>query len=556
MAICNNCGAQLPDNGKFCTTCGAKAGEAKAAATTAANSAAAQETPVMKEKKPINKKLFIIIGAAVLALAVIITAVVIITNIAKKKAEIKAKTITFEENYINLVYDGYDTMGTVKVELTKKFEKAAYAAMGCESKKEKERAEEEYVNLKYALDIEVSKTKDLTNGDEITVTIKVLDDKAAKKAIKEADVIIKEATFTFKVEGLQEVVKYNPFDDLVVSEYGMDGDVYVDWSYTGEYELYYYYFDCDQDYDLSIGDTYTLTVDEDTVDYMLDEYGILLTETSKTYTVETASKYLNEIDEISSTLLEDMQDSAFDSIEDEEWYTECTYDDDTYEYLGMYFMTLKEGEYGSENIAVLVYKVTATPDDDDYKPFTVYVGYECKELYESRDGDQWVDGYTYTYGKYTYIAYETWDEFFGFRTLDEFYDQIEYDFGYDYDIEISDDLSAYEEEVPETYDTIEEYLASEEGTEMAEADIESTLDEYGDTYSSVDIYAEDNAVTYEYTFIEEQEPTDLGEVFTDEMLNGIYEGWETLIGVEEMSIQFIYLNPDGSVVYDETFSNY
>ena len=105
MSKCSNCGAELPENSKFCTTCGTKVEQvaaapvvepaaepvAEAAATeTAATAAPVQEPvnsaysvpvqPVAKEKKPVNKKLFIIIGAAVLALIMVIVVAVVIST--------------------------------------------------------------------------------------------------------------------------------------------------------------------------------------------------------------------------------------------------------------------------------------------------------------------------------------------------------------------------------------------------------------------------------------------------------------------------------------------
>ena len=572
MAFCNNCGAQLPDDGKFCTTCGAKVEEA-AAAPTAAKQAAPAQAPVQKEKKPVNKKLFIILGAAVLALIVIVAVIVVVVNIVKTNQAIKDKTLVLTEKFFDVEVSGYDTLGTISIEVNDKFEDAAFDALGYTSKKDrkKEKAQEKYIDLKYTINYELSKDSELVNGDEITIKVVVDDedsdldivlDNAKKKDKKEADIIIKETEFKYTVEDLAEVVKYNPFDDITIDMYGADGDVSVYWSYDGEYSyIWGSDFDCDNDYDLSIGDDFTLTLDEDVVDYMLDNNGVLITETSKTYTVESADRYIDKIDDVSDDLLTEMKDMAINDIDDEYYWSDATISD--LEYLGMYLLNLKEGEYGDENIAILVYKGTVTPDDDDYDPFTAYVGCECYDLYESADGEQSVSSWSYFYGDSQYIAEDTWDNFYGYFTLAEMYDDVVYDYEDEYAIEVPDELSDYEEEVVEEeevvageYETMEDFFLSDEGVTFVEAQVESLMETYGDYYESIGFTATENTVVYEYTYITAVEEGALDEEFDVDDFESDFAAWTEATGIEEITINVIFYNPDGTVVYDGTFSNF
>ena len=577
MAICNKCGATLPENGKFCTTCGAKVEDAQAAAP-AANPAPAQAAPVQKEKKPVNKKLFIIIGAAVAALILVVAIIVVISSIVKTNNAIKEKTIKLNEEYFDVEFSGYEGYDVaISIEFTDDFEKDVAKAFGYSKKQaSKDKAQKKIKDFKYAIDFEYEGLDEVSNGDEFKIKVSLVEDydskekleyvtdAAKKKDKKEADIIVKEIELTIEVEGLAEVVKYNPFDDLEVTEYGSDGDVWVDWSYYGDYSIGYYDFDCDNDYDLSIGDTYTITVDEDTVDYMLEYYGVLLTETSKTYKVESADRYITDMDDISDDIIDEMIELSIDEIEGDAYWTECTYGE--YEYLGMYFMTLKEGKYGDENFALLVFKTTATPEDDDYDPFTIYVGCRCYDIFESADGEQSVNSWCYSYGVYTDIADDTWDEFYGFITERELYDYVIDDYEDTYDMTISEGLKDYangavdeeeeEEIVVEEYETIEDYLASEEAQEEISAEIENILEEQGDTYSAMAIYADGNTITYEYTFIDEQEAGVLDGVYTEDDFETYFEELAALVEDDEISFQLLFLNPDGTVVYDETFSNF
>ncbi len=587
MAICNKCGAELPEGSKFCTSCGAKneetpqvapapveeapvyvAPEAEAPKQESVYSVPTQAAPNQKEKKPVNKKLFIIIGAAVLALIVIIVVIVLIVNTVKKNAEIKAKTITFSEEYLEVVYDGYDTLGTVSISFSDEFEEDAYKAMGYAKNTTSSKAKEKLTDLKYAIDFEISERTDLSNGDTITVKVVVLDDADSKKAIRTADVIIKEKEFTFTVDGLEKVIEYNPFDDLEVTTYGSDGNVYVDWDYIGDEGLGYYDFSCDNKYDLSVGDKFTITIDDYSVEYLLEYYGVLVTETSKSFTVDGADKYITSAKQISADLLADMKDMAEDEIYNEYDWADCTISE--LEYQGMYFLNLTDDDsWSDENIAVLVYTGTATPEDDDYDPFTVYMGVNCYELYEYSDGTQTSDSYVYMIYNYEYVAEDSWDNFYGFFTEKELYDDVVSEYSGEYSIEVFGNVTDYsnwvepdEEEEggkgsPEgDYDSIQEYFESDEGSEFVDSQEEYLLDLFGDIYSDIQFTAEDDLIIYAYTYIEEQDASMFEDLLSEAVFDSDFETWESATGISEMSINVIYYNPDGSELYNETFSNF
>lgn len=577
MAFCNNCGAELPEGSKFCTSCGTKNEEAPKAApvqetpvyetpvTEAPKQSAYSAAPVQKEKKPVNKKLFIIIGAAVLALILVIVVIVVIVNIVKTNQAIKNKTLVFEKDFFEVEFSGYDTLGTVDVYLTDEFEDAAFDALGYTSKKDrkKNKAKEKLSELKYAIDYEISKDSELTNGDEVTIKVVLLEDNdadidivkdnAKKKDKKDADVIIKEIELKYTVEDLPEVEKYNPFDDLEIEMYGADGDVTVYWTYVGDQSyIWSSDFSCDNDYDLSIGDEFTITLDESTIDYLLEGYGVLVTESSKTYTVETADKYIESIKDISDDLLEEMKEIAVEEIEDDSYYSDGIVSD--IKYMGMYLLTSDD-----DNMAVLVYSANFTPDDYDYDEFTIYNGVEISDLYEYADGTQSSSSYGYVTYNYEYVAEDSWDSFYGFFTEKELYDAIVEDYGYEYEMELSSGVTDYSDWVEpeeEEYDSIEAFLESEAGSTYVSDAEDDVLDVYDEYYSDLSITAVENDVTYEYTYIEAVEEGALDDTFTDEGLEGVFEEWTELTGVEEITINVIFYNPDGTEVYNGTFSNY
>ena len=485
MSKCSNCGAELPENGKFCTSCGTKVEQvaaapvvepaaepvAEAAATeTAATAVPVQEPvnsaysmpaePVAKEKKPVNKKLFIILGAALLALIMVIVVAVVIANIVKNKKEIEAKTIKFKEDYISVTFEGYNTMGTVKVEINREeFQKVAYKAMGYGKNSKSEKAAEEYLDLIYGIDFQVDKTN-VSNGDEVTVKVV-----ADEEVMDDVDVILKDAEFKVTVEGLVDVTLYDPFEDIKLNLSGFDGDVYFDWDYIGTESINDYSFSCDDRYNHSIGDTVTLKLDDYYVDYLLEYYNVMVTVTEKTYTIDKANKYITSIDEIDEDTLDSMKDDAEYEIDDEYdgYFYDCSID--SYDYIGMYMFDEIDGD---DNYTYLIYEGTVSSDDDEFDPVTVYMAIRFTDLIDKIDGTQ-------SYNSYPYFVYNTediegtYDYIFGYLSERDLFEDIfaEHDED-DYTFELTDDLTDYSQYEEDVEDEVTDEESDEESEEFEE----------------------------------------------------------------------------------------
>ena len=171
----------------------------------------------------------------------------------------------------------------------------------------------------------------IKNGDTITVKAKYDEDK-----LKNFGVNIKSDEFSFKVSGLEEKEIIDPFDDehfeLKVS--GLDGDGYAE-NAKDDDDIYYSF---DPHYDLSNGDTVTVTASVDSYDsdFILkgaDSYG----EATKEFTISGLGEVPETIDgvdtsDVDSYMLDEIKSEYGVKKGDEEEGYDLGIRDDDYEY--------------------------------------------------------------------------------------------------------------------------------------------------------------------------------------------------------------------------------
>lgn len=108
--------------------------------------------------------------------------------------------------------------------------------------------------------------------------------------------------------------------------------------------------------------------------------------------------------------------------------------------------------------------------------------------------------------------------------------------------------------------TVEEYYKRPATSAELDKQLESTKEAYADMYSDISWDANGNTFEYHYTYAETIDP----EVFASiesEVSSSLQAESASLIdavseecGIEDVSLRFVYYNPDGSVIFDETFS--
>ena len=401
MRFCSQCGASIEEDAVFCPNCGAKQEQEVSQSTPVNESAPVNEgapvnngTPVnpyapaggaaagapnQAAKKPLSKNAIIGIVAAVVALAVILVVVLVVRD--------KKRTVNINE-YISVEFTGYDTVGKATVELDYDgFEAAILKAQGKKEYSEKDIENMSLAQLSDALglgsyelidSIETSldKEEDLSNGDEVTVTIKYDKAKAKKNGVK-----FKAKDMKVEVEGLDAVQEVDPFESLEITYSGIAPEVRV--SYKNNSKDNYVsglYFEMDtNDNSFDIGDTFTLSLSDSTVEYA-KQNGYIFTETSKEYTVDKADKYVTALSDISEDHLKDMQTQATDTIEAycASNYTKRTLG--TLNYEGMYLLVRKSSGYSSSNTVYVVYSAEVTSDDGSFTTAKVYYPVEFSSV--------------------------------------------------------------------------------------------------------------------------------------------------------------------------------
>gem|GEM_PF-2244488 len=373
----------------------------------------------------------LLIGASLLALSVLAV------GCGKKE---DSKTLDVSE-FIKVECEGYDgyANATITVDtdaITKKVAEVAKDSSNIEA----------YLLENYLETIEISSITCTTNDEEETLEdtyyytfsdvangsklkIKV----SFEKDLAVAGYEISSSTMTYTVKGLEEAAEVDPFEDLVVTFTGLDGDGDLVMDSTGVDTLITDngYFYADSSYWLSNGDTVTITYYENWSSELADN-GIIISTTSKEYTVDTLGEYSTSYteadfdtvrDELLTYFKENEEVSRYDlngagadlsiwpeySIElsDYEYYKSYyAYDDDLdpnavfavykVNYTatvteGSNYANISEGEVSTGSAYLILYSYNAykTPDGETYTKVDYWSGscFKGYDMVEVDDGD-------------------------------------------------------------------------------------------------------------------------------------------------------------------------
>lgn len=244
-----------------------------------------------------------------------------------------------------------------------------------------------------AVEYNISPSENLSNGDEVVLTIDV-----DNSALESYDFKLAGGEKKITVSGLDEVEAFDPFENIAVNFGGMspngsasvntsDSDADIDLNYT-----------LDKSSGLKNGDEVTVSVSSysgtDVEEYCLSK-GKTLTATEKTFTVEGLAGYAQKLEEIPEDSLNKMISQAEDSFRSASTSWSEGNSLKNVELLGYYFLTPKEGFSSSYNNQLYcVFKETAN-----------ITGFASKEEAKEKDAKKKpYEDYFYTYYKYSDIV--------------------------------------------------------------------------------------------------------------------------------------------------------
>ena len=401
--FCPNCGKPLADDAAFCEQCGiqiepeqeSNAFHSSHPAQTPMTVGPSKNSETMEHLSQFVKGNRKIIGV-VAAFAVFIAVVVI--YIAVQPPTVKLN------DYVRVEFSGYDTVGTA----TYQFDEEAFCrdyAGKIDFKGEGltaliEGLEDEDICKKLldeCVSGRLSRNTGLSNGDTVNVRWECDDDTA------EADfgVRLSYEDLAFTVEGLQEAQEIDPFAEIELTYSGTapNGEVslanHAEDSLTTNLRLRY---EVEPTNGLDNGDTVTVSLPdidtEESRQYYLTNFGVVFTETQKTYTVEGLGAYVTSLSEVAADTetLDEMKARGEDSLRAtaaKEWSEEISLDSMTY--LGSYLLMAKDtdGRMNPNNMLYLVYQVQSSanlPEDGIHQSFSYYYTVQFNNLTVSPDG--------------------------------------------------------------------------------------------------------------------------------------------------------------------------
>ena len=296
----------------------------------------------------------ILIGG--IAAVIVIIAIIIFVNV-NSKVDLN--------DYLKIDVSGYNGYGTVSLEID--WEKFG----GDNSKHITDSGSEILLKadslMRDYISVSADKNDNLKNGDTITYHWKIKDD---FKLIYDGKIKAEDGTYT--VSGLNEIEKFDPFEDLTISFEGTEpnGKASIkEGTYADDITI-------DNTQNLSNGDTIKVSLERpDDISYYIDKYKKAPSSVSKQYKVEGLNTYVKSIDDIKN--FEELKKTAVNKIKANAITDKSTEKLVDAKYIGNVIFTQKDqtGIYDANNKIALCYKVTVNNKYEKYKKNNTYYTY-------------------------------------------------------------------------------------------------------------------------------------------------------------------------------------
>lgn len=266
---------------------------------------------------------------------------------------------------LSLKYNGVDGHATAELVDAYEWEAEAFKKAGIKEIDSFDSLGDALV-IESAVTYDISPNKNLSNGDEVTVTASIDEDVAKKYKLK---LTSKEREFI--VEGLPDVEKIDLFEDVVVNFDGIAPNVTasLNSNYSEKYVITA--FTLDKNSGLDIGDVVTVRANYDKDQLLKD--GCKAMSDTKEFRVEKTDKYATNISEVSQDIFDKMQKQAEDVINAEiaKWDNPDFLQ--SINYCGCYLLNKKTGftdSYGPFNMVYLIYKINVKEPENEFSYYT------------------------------------------------------------------------------------------------------------------------------------------------------------------------------------------
>lgn len=220
----------------------------------------------------------------------------------------------------------------------------------------------------------------LSNGDTVTVTIDV-----NEPMLKSLHMTAKSQELTFKVSGLTEVKKVQPFQNFEISFSGISPDVSVDYTKSEEIDGAKVYYEMEEYGPYRDGQEITFKAS------ISDNEYYALKEDTKTFTVSGVDKYLDNGSELLPETMAAMRAKADELVQTRFKAGEPTdyYQFSNPQYVGYVYASMEDYSYiGYQNECFLLYTVDVVENGEPYTS-TYYIFFH--DIIQKADGTQEVD---------------------------------------------------------------------------------------------------------------------------------------------------------------------
>ena len=321
-------------------------------------------------KKTIKKSTIL---AVIIGVVLVFSVLLIVVNVyeeKKRKEYIISRTVIFNESDLSFGFFGYDGYGVTDGILDRtKVYNALMPALGFE--KEDINTRPILKDIYEHINITFSKKNNLSNGQEITVSISV-----DESCLEEYDIYFDDMEYQVTVKGLDEIKDVDIFENLYVDIVENNGVNSVTWDYLGMDDLIIKnYITIHPDCNLNYGDKFVLSINADRAGELRKELGINPVVLEKEYVMlENEYEYLSDYESISDNVIECLSQKDIKKMKENSDINGVNFKN--CKAMGGLLYRFEETENSViENCLVLLYKVNAPYPDTSISSMYVWIAH-------------------------------------------------------------------------------------------------------------------------------------------------------------------------------------